>query len=87
MGPKRAGWAALVRHLEGMEGRTAMTLAKRLAKLEQTRCREPEQELDLPPDLRERIEAAYAAGHGLEALSMDDLTAIVDAPMIERGAK
>lgn len=39
-----------------------MTLAKRLAKLEQVRGREPEQELDLPPDLRERIEAAYAAG-------------------------
>ena len=64
-----------------------MTLAKRLAKLEQTRGREPEQELDLPPDLRERIEAAYAAGHGLEALSDADLAAIVDAPIIERGAK
>ena len=63
-----------------------MTLAKRLARLEQVRGREPEQELDLPPDLRERIEAAYAAGHGLEGLSMDDLAAIVDAPVIERGA-
>ena len=61
-----------------------MTLAKRLARLEQVRGREPEQELDLPRDLRERIEAAYAAGHGLEALSMDDLTAIMDAPIIER---
>lgn len=64
-----------------------MTLAKRLAKLEQVRGREPEQELDLPPDLRERIEAAYAAGRGLEALSDADLTAIMDAPIIERGAK
>ena len=63
-----------------------MTLAKRLARLEQVRGREPEQELDLPRDLRERIEAAYAAGHGLEDLSMDDLAAIVDAPIIERGA-
>lgn len=64
-----------------------MKLAKRLAKLEQTRGREPEQELDLPPGLRERIEAAYSAGHGLEALSDADLTAIVDAPTKERGAK
>ena len=64
-----------------------MTLAKRLAKLEQARGREPEMALDLPPDLRERIEAAYAAGHGLEALSDADLTAIVDAPTKERGAK
>lgn len=64
-----------------------MTLAKRLAKLEQTRGREPELELDLPPDLRERIEAAYAAGRGLFALSDADLAAIVDAPVIERRAK
>lgn len=63
-----------------------MTLAKRLAKLEQTRGREPElePELDVPPDLRKRIEAAYAAGHGLEVLSDADLTAIVEAPIIER---
>lgn len=61
-----------------------MTLHKRLAKLEQTRGREPEKELELPPDLRERIEAAYNAGHGLEALSDADLTAIMDAPVIER---
>lgn len=64
-----------------------MTLAKRLARLEQNRGGEPEQELDLPPDLRERIEAAYAAGHGLGGLSDADLTAIVDAPTKERGAK
>lgn len=64
-----------------------MTLAKRLAKLEQVQGREPEQELDLQPDLRERIEAAFAAGHGLEVLSDADLAAIVDAPIIERGAK
>lgn len=64
-----------------------MTLHKRLAKLEQNRGHETERELDLPPDLRERIEAAYSAGHGLEALSDADLTAIVDAPNKERGAK
>ena len=65
-----------------------MKLAKRLAKLELTRGREPEPELelelDVSPDLRERIKAAYAAGHGLEALSDADLTAIMDAPVIER---
>ncbi len=63
-----------------------MTLAKRLAKLELTRGREPELELelDVPPDLRKRIETAFAAGHGLEALSDADLTAIMDAPVIER---
>lgn len=62
-----------------------MTLAKRLTKLEQTRGGEPEQELDLPPDLRERIEAAYAAGDGLERPSMDDLDAIMAAPAKKRG--
>ena len=66
-----------------------MTLAKRLAKLELTSGREPETELelDVPPDLRERIEAAYAAGRGLEALSMDDLDAILAAPTKVRDAK
>ena len=63
-----------------------MTLGKRLDRLEGNRLPEREmQELDLPPDLCARIEAAKAAGLGLAGLQSADLEAIVAAADVARG--
>ena len=58
-----------------------MTLAKRLARLEQARgAPSPElPELELAPELLERMEAAQAAGTYPHSLSTPDLIAIREA--------
>ena len=79
LGPKRAGWAALVRHLEGMEGRTAMTLRKRIVRLEET---SPAHQVAVvaPKGLVERLTAAF-----IDSQEDHDIREIFDAWKKEQG--
>lgn len=63
-------------------------IGARIAQLERNRPAPSTGEaldLDLPPDMCERIEAAQAAGTFPQSLSDDDLRAVVDAADVAKG--
>ena len=63
-----------------------MTLRKRLNRLEGNRPPGPDMlDLDLPPDLCTRIDAAKAAGTFPQSLSDDDLMTVIHAADVARG--